>query len=248
MIVLLPPSETKRDGGDFGPIDLESLRFPQLLGQRRASVAALKRLSRSVADSTKALGLGATQRFEIDRNRAFSTAPTMPAMDRFTGVLYEALGAPALAGDAREWLARSVVIHSALLGPVGAGDLVPAYRFSADSRLAGFQVKKHWADATAAALAKLSGPILDMRSESYAALGPVSPAEQTRYVRVVTEADDGKRRALNHFNKKGKGEFVRALALAGIDHNSIDSVFAWARASGFRLEESSTTGELDLVV
>jgi uncharacterized protein len=250
VLVLLPPSETKRDGGDFGPLELESLRFGELSAHRRTSIAALKRLSKSVGESTKALGLGPTQRFEIDRNRVFANASTMPAMDRFTGVLYEALDAPTLPAASRAWLADNVVIQSALLGPVGAGDLVPAYRLSADSRLPGLALKKHWSDVASAVLSRHPGPILDLRSESYAALGPAPQRDDVRFVRVVTEAegDGGVRRALNHFNKKGKGEFVRALALAVIDLPTIDSLLAWAKESGIRLEQSARPGELDLIV
>ena len=185
MLLLLPPSETKRDGGSGEPLELAALRFPELQAHRRASVAALKRLSRSVGDSTKALGLGPTQRFEIDRNRVFTTAPTLPAMDRFTGVLYEALDAPQLPDDARAWLARNVVIHSALLGPIGATDLVPAYRFSADSRLPGLSLKKHWAGVASTALAQHPGPILDLRSEGYAALGPAPEGDHVRYLSLI---------------------------------------------------------------
>jgi uncharacterized protein len=248
VLILLPPSETKRDGGDAAPLDLGALRFGELEPHRRISIAALKRLSRSVGESTTALGLGPTQRFEIDRNRVFATAPTMPAMDRFTGVIYEALDAPALPPESRQWLARNVVIQSALLGPIGAGDLVPAYRLSADSRVPGLPLKKHWADAASAALAQHPGPILDLRSEGYAALGPIPARADARYLRVVTEGGDGQRRALNHFNKKGKGEFVRALALAAIEHDSIEALLEWARGRDIRLVQSSNPGELDLVV
>jgi hypothetical protein len=67
------------------------------------------------------------------------------------------------------------------------------------------------------------------------------------YVRVVAEGDDGRRRALNHFNKKGKGAFARRVLLAGIDHPDVASLLAWASHEGIRLERGSP-GELELVV
>ena len=94
MLLLLPPSETKRDGGVEGSaLDLEALEFASLTPQRRAALAALARLSRSVGESMRALALGQSLRFEVDRNRAVRTSPTMPAIDRYTGVLYDALDA-----------------------------------------------------------------------------------------------------------------------------------------------------------
>jgi cytoplasmic iron level regulating protein YaaA (DUF328/UPF0246 family) len=89
--------------------------------------------------------------------------------------------------------------------------------------------------------------ILDLRSESYVALGPAPARAESWYLRVVSEGDDGRRRALNHFNKKGKGEFVRALLLAGIDHPDSASLLTWAATAGIRLERGDPR-ELDLVV
>lgn len=252
MLVILPPSETKRDGGAAGSaLDLDSLRYPGLASQRAVALSHVRSLSRSVTESTAALKLGPKQRFEIDRNRVIASSPLMPAMDRYTGVLYEALDAPELDTDARAWLAGHVVVHSALFGLLGAGDVVPAYRLSHDSRLPKLPLKKHWRDAIADELATESGLVLDLRSESYVAMGPAPDREGSYYLRVVSAASDGTKRALNHFNKKGKGELVRALAEAGIVHEGVDSLLEWAASAGIRLErtgDSSGSRVLDLVV
>ena len=126
MLILLPPSETKRDGGATGSrLDLDALSFPSLTRARRAAIAGLRAISKSVATSRKALGLGPTQRFEIDRNRAIGTSATMSAIERYTGVLYDAIDVASLDGSARDFLGRHVVIHSALFGLVRAEDPVP---------------------------------------------------------------------------------------------------------------------------
>ena len=248
MLVLLPPSETKRDGGDEGSaLDLAALSFPQLHSARKPVLAAVKALSRNVAESSAALGLSPAQRFEVDRNRALSKSPTMPVMDRFTGVLFDGLAAAELDAPARQWLEDHVVVHSALFGLLRAGDRIPAYRLSHDSRLAGLPLRKHWSAAIAAALAEYPGLILDLRSESYASLGPAPVRENSVYLRVVSEGADGRKRALNHFNKKGKGEFVRALARAGIRHEDVASLLSWADTAGIRLTPGAQ-GELDLTV
>nr|WP_017203125.1 hypothetical protein [Microbacterium barkeri] len=43
MKILLPPSETKREGGDGVPLDLDRLALPSLRPQRAAVLAALSR-------------------------------------------------------------------------------------------------------------------------------------------------------------------------------------------------------------
>ena len=94
MIVLLPPSETKRDGGVAGSsLDLASLGFPALAAPRRAALAALRKLSTNVSTASAALKIGPAQRFEVERNRVVRSSPVLPAIDRYTGVLYEALDA-----------------------------------------------------------------------------------------------------------------------------------------------------------
>jgi cytoplasmic iron level regulating protein YaaA (DUF328/UPF0246 family) len=248
MLLLLPPSETKRDGGDPArPLDLGALSFPELTASRRAAIAAVRRLSRNLKAATAGLRLGPSQRFEIDRNRVLGSSPCMPALDRYTGVLFDGLDAARLTPDERSFAGGSVAIASALFGLLRADDMIPAYRLSHDSRLPGLSLKSHWKVPVTAALARAEGPILDLRSEGYVALGPLPERPDAVTVRVVAEGDDGRRRALNHFNKTAKGEFTRAVVRAGIRHESVDSLLDWARAAGVRLDRVDER-TLELVV
>ncbi|HEX4442658.1 MAG TPA: peroxide stress protein YaaA [Galbitalea sp.] len=246
MLILLPPSETKRDGGMNGSrLDLDALSFPTLKPARRKALAGLRSISSSIAASTKALGLGPTQRFEIDRNRAITSSPTMPAIARYTGVLYDAINVETLDAEGRGFLDAHVVIHSALFGLIRAGDPIPAYRFSHDTRMPATSLSKLWREANAAVLDAEPGLVLDLRSESYVHLGPAS--DRSLFLRVVSDDGSGHRRALNHFNKHGKGELVRALAGSAIDFESVPALLEWARSMAITLA-SGTDGELDLVV
>jgi hypothetical protein len=194
-----------------------------------------------------ALKLGPTQRFEVDRNRAISTAQVMPAIDRYTGVLYDALDAATLDAGARSFLGATTVIHSALFGLIGSSDPVPAYRFSHNTRIPGTALTALWREPNAAVLSKQSGLVLDLRSESYVHLGPAPRSRESYFVRVVTESEDGHRRALNHFNKHGKGIFVRELAMGGHDFATADELLEWAETTGIRLELGAP-GEIELIV
>lgn len=247
MLIILPPSETKRDGGDGPPLDLAALSFPELTGARRQALAALKALSRNLSAAAGMLRLGPSSATEAARNRVVTTSPTMPAIDRYDGVLYDELGAASLSIDARRFAAQHLAIGSALFGLCGALDPIPGYRLSHDSRLPGTTLGKIWRAPLTAVLASREGLVLDMRSEGYAALGPAPLRPDSVYVRVVSEGEDGRKRALTHFNKKGKGAFTRRLLLAGIDHPDVASLLAWAAREGIRLEWGAP-GELDLVV
>ncbi|WP_168627852.1 peroxide stress protein YaaA [Cryobacterium sp. BB307] len=245
MLILLPPSETKRDGGaPDTALDLAALRFPALTEPRTAVLDALGLLDEDPQVAARALKLGPTQSHELERNRAINRSPQLPAMDRYTGVLFDALDAQSLSVGAREFAGRHLVVHSALFGLVGALDPIPAYRLSHDSRLPGVSLQRTWRDAIAAELARETF-VLDLRSESYVDMGPAP--SQAAYVRVVSADGDGRRRALNHFNKKSKGLFTRALLEAGIEHSDAASLTAWAAGAGFDLTVADG-GELELLV
>ncbi|MBD3943374.1 peroxide stress protein YaaA [Microbacterium sp. NEAU-LLC] len=247
MLILLPPSETKRAGGAARPLDASRLALPELAGRREAVVTALVALSADDDAAARVLKLGPKQRGEIAVNAALRDAPTMPAVDRYTGVLYDALGAASLPSASRRWLGAHVLIHSAPFGPVGALDAIPAYRLGAGASLPGSPpLRRVWAEAVSAALEALDPRfVLDLRSEAYVALGPVPDGIASRYLRVVDEGPDGAVRALNHFNKHAKGALVRRLADERPRISSAAGLVRWADAAGLRVRESAA-GELEL--
>jgi cytoplasmic iron level regulating protein YaaA (DUF328/UPF0246 family) len=248
MLLILPPSESKRTGGSPGEVlDLGRLSFPELTETRRAVLKATRALARNLQVMAGALKLGPNQQHELQRNREIATSPVMPAIDRFTGVLFDALGADTLSVQQREYAAHHVVVHSALFGLLGALDPIPAYRLSHDSRLPGVSLKKAWGAPISRVLAEREGIILDLRSEAYAALGPAPQRDGSYFVRVVADDGAGRRRALNHFNKKGKGEFVRALVKQQPAASTIEQLCEWSSTAGFPLSPGAP-GELELVV
>lgn len=245
MLILLPPSETKRPGGSGAPLDLAALALPALAGVRADAVDALVALSADEDEAARVLKLSPRQRGDIAANAQLRTAPTMPAIDRYTGVLFDALDAASLPTSARRWLGAHVLVHSAPFGPVGALDPIPAYRLAAGVSLPGLPpLRRHWADAVTEALRDAAPRfVLDLRSEAYAALGPVPERTASAYVRVVTAEG----RALNHFNKHAKGDLVRALALSRPRIDSLGAFVRWAAGAGWSTR-AGAPGEINLVL
>ncbi|MGM7697247.1 YaaA family protein [Microbacterium sp. A84] len=246
MKILLPPSETKRPGGSAKPLAFEALALPELSAQRVAVADALIALAQDPVEARRVLKLSDRQLGDIEDNATLRSAPTMPAIDRYTGVLYDALDATALDAKARRWLGQHVWIHSAPFGPIGALDRIPAYRLAAGTSLPGVPpLRRHWADATSAAMAQEETSfILDLRSEAYVALGPLPASLPSAYVRVVTEHG----RALNHFNKKAKGELVRALSEDRPRVRGLSSLQEWAATRGIIIRSGEQLGVIELVV
>ncbi|MCE4025846.1 MULTISPECIES: YaaA family protein [unclassified Microbacterium] len=246
MMILLPPSETKRPGGKSSPAEPAGWALPGLLPQREQVRDALVALAADAEATRRVLKLSDKQLAEaLLDNAGLRTAAVMPAVDRYTGVLYDALDAATLDGYARRWLGAHVLVHSAPFGPVGALDPIPSYRLGAGASVPGLPpLRRLWADAVAVQLA-VAAPsfVLDLRSEAYADLGPVPAELPSAYVRVVTE--QGK--ALNHFNKHAKGDLVRRLATERPKIGSRRTLLNWAGRAGVRLQETGEHGILELV-
>jgi uncharacterized protein len=237
VLVLLPPSETKRDGGDGPPLRLDALSHSALGLVRKALVDELVDLAADPEACRAALGLSPGQDAAIARNRELWTSPSMPALHRYTGVLYDALDVRSLRGAAAERARARLAVGSALFGLLRADDPVPAYRLSAGSALpGGGTLAARWKAALEPELAALAAAelVVDLRSGPYVALGRVPTAVT---VRVLTERPDGTRTTVSHFNKAHKGRLARALARTGAEPTDARGVAAVARRAGMRVEQ-----------
>ncbi|MGW5049979.1 YaaA family protein [Actinokineospora sp. NPDC004072] len=239
MLVLLPPSETKADGGSGAPLDLAALSFPELNPVRDRLVTALAGLDPAVAMG--ALGLSERQADEVERNARLRSAPTMPAIRRYTGVLYDALDYGSFTRGQRARAGRRLAVASALFGVVRADDPIPAYRLSGGTVLPGVGgLRGVWRADLEKTLSSADELVIDLRSGPYAALAAVPHAIA---VKVVTA--DGL--AVSHFNKAHKGRLAAALACAPREPSTVRGVVSIAKAAGLRLVPAGR-GALELVV
>ncbi|MGB3481393.1 MAG: peroxide stress protein YaaA [Mycobacterium sp.] len=236
MIVLLPPSETKRTGGDGAPLDLARLASPKLTPLRTELIDDLVHLASDRPASRAALGISAAQDAEIDRNAALLSSATMPAIRRYTGVLYDALDVDSLTGAAAGRARARLAVGSALFGLLRADDQVPAYRLSAGSKLPGRPtLSARWRPVLEPVLADIADQelVVDLRSGSYAGLGRLPAAIR---VDVLAERPDGQRTVVSHFNKAHKGHLARVLASSSAEPGDAAAVAKIARRAGMRVE------------
>ncbi|WP_157674632.1 YaaA family protein [Agrococcus jejuensis] len=199
-------------------LDLGALAFPPLSSTRERVLDVT--IAKAVAAPPAATP--ARQRW-IDDDRVLRSSPTMPAIERYEGVLYDGLGAASLDPSARAWVDHHVLIGSALWGFVRASDRIPSYRCSS-SDLKG-PLRGAWSDA-GALLADET--VVDLRSKAYVHVAPVPGA-----IAVDVVGEDGA--ALNHWNKHAKGALVRRMAEAGLAASGAHGLAAWAADRGIRL-------------
>jgi cytoplasmic iron level regulating protein YaaA (DUF328/UPF0246 family) len=227
MLFLIPPSETKALGGGSIKITQTHLTFGGL-------------------DPTRDQVLDAYIKATADTD--IKSAQTMPAIQRYTGTLYSAIHGRGLKGTAtadneltRSELARArtmVLIQSALFGVISATDLIPNYKVSPSKLICGINLKRLWPEPhNKFAWARLAaGPVIDLRSKAYAELAPLPENIDAYTVTVFVERADGSREQLNHFNKKAKGQLVRAALTASKEPQTIADLKAVAKKLGLKLE------------
>ena len=232
MRIVLPPSETKQPGGDQPPLDLATLAHPETTALREVLLGELATLSADTPAAMKALKLGAKGEALLAGNLTLTTQPTMPAISRYTGVVYDALDYDSLSDQDKKRAGEVVWVFSALFGPLRANDLIPTYRLSADSKLPGEKLSARWAQYAESLWA--GDFTLDLRSEAYRALAPLTPGSGV-FVKVVTEGGTG-RVAVGHANKATKGRLVRDLVTSGVTLGSVADVVSWGESSGYGFE------------
>jgi len=233
---VLPPSETKRAGGDGPAMELALLGSGALNPLREALVGELIDLAADPETCRRALGISAAQDAEIGRNAALRTSATMPAIHRYTGVLYDALDFGSLRAAEADRARSRLAIGSALFGLLRAGDPIPAYRLSAGAKLPGRPgLAARWRPLLEPVLADLAVGelIVDLRSGAYVGLGRIPGAIA---VDVVSELPDGRRTVVTHFNKSHKGRLARVLATAKSEPGDAAAVATLARRAGMQAE------------
>jgi uncharacterized protein len=249
-LILLPPSEGKAGDGDGPPwapgtmsLDLDAQRGQVM----RALVTAMRGpdAARSSLLGVKGVALAAA----TAANRAVRTSPTRPAIERYTGVLYDALDHRSLPAAQRKRLDASVLILSGLWGAVAPFDPIPDYKVKMGASLPRLgKLSGWWRDDLSAALAERAAgrTVWNLLPNEHAAAWDAPPGLAQITVRFLEPRRDGSLSAVSHWNKYLKGALVRyLLANPGAGPAELSS---WRHPSGFRLDPKLTERSDDLTV
>lgn len=227
MLIILPPSETKRPAAEDGPpLDLEQLSFPVLTPLRRLLLGALVTTSRE-PDALRRLMVGPSLADEVARNQLLHELPTRRAVETYAGVLYGGLDPGSWSTEAWRHAERGVVVVSALWGALRPSDRIPPYRLHLCSRLIGLdRLEPTWRSVLPPVLADAAqgeGPILDLRSPAYRAVGrPGGLDDQTVTLRV-RPAPGAPAHIGDVIAKRTRGEAARHLLESGSElHDPLD--------------------------
>jgi hypothetical protein len=230
VLIIVPPSETKRPPPERGPtVDLETLSFQKLTSTRRRLLEALIATSAS-PDAFARLRAKFSMAPEIARNTWLPDVPTLTAAEVYSGPFHQGLDLADLTPSARERANRLVVISSPLWGLLRPDDRIPPYRMDLFSSLVGLdeRIDVVWRAVLPNVLASAGGSdglILDLRSRPSQSIGKLAGLEaRTVDFRV-------QQRGFGHFigdviAKRIRGQAAHHLLESGAEPTSSDDLAA----------------------
>jgi len=242
--VLLPPSEAKTPGGRGRALER---RDPDpVLGQARERVldalAALLEGPRNRAAESLALPASVADD-ALSANRIVRSSPTMPALRRYAGVVYDGLSFGDLEPRAQRLAYRELVVFSGLFGAVRGDESVPDYRVPAKANLPGIGIAgTFWRPVLADALSPVLADhmVVDLRSSDYAAMWKPArgAAERVIVVRALSRLPSGAWGVISYNSKFAKGRLAAALVKRRVARRAVgtadDIAAAWEDATGLR--------------
>lgn len=217
-MVLLPPSRGVRDGGDPDVTWKDTTLAEGAAGTARRRVIAAARKLRGDALADAIGGVSAVP----DARRLLAEvhgAPTLPAVERYAGVVYDHLDVASLPAAARRRARDHVLVPSALFGPVRGGDPIPAYRLLMLARLPDpvGRLAAFWRPHVAVRLDEVltvDATVVDLLSSEYAAAVPASARQDRHWVTVDFVGADGTK-VPGTIGKQRKGALARHLLAEG---------------------------------
>ncbi|MDT4893284.1 MAG: uncharacterized protein QOE97_2319 [Pseudonocardiales bacterium] len=217
MRILLPPSEGKSPGGRGRPLRDQRVDGPLVAPRASVRAALAEVVGRSPEDAAQALLLPAAVRDAALRDNArVCDAPTMPALRRYRGVLYDGLASVGLSPAEQRRAAAGVLIFSGLFGVLRGDEQIPAYRVPAKAVLPRLGVVgTFWRPILDEVLPNLlrTGPVIDLRSSDYAAMwrprGAI--ADRVITVRVLSPIPRGGLAVVSYLSKHAKGRLTGHL-------------------------------------
>jgi cytoplasmic iron level regulating protein YaaA (DUF328/UPF0246 family) len=210
-MLLLPPSEGKAEVGSprRAPWTPDAGSFGVRLGERRAAV--VDALLRVHGGDERLLGVRGEHLLRAQSaNSSPVGAATLPAWQRYTGVVWDHLDPATLTATAR----KQIVVVSGLLGFVRGDDPVPDYRLKMSANLSPLgKLSTWWREVLTVELERLARRrfVVDLLPQEHRAALVLDGVEGVSLTLVDPTGKPG-----GHFAKAAKGELARAVLTDGI--------------------------------
>jgi len=236
MKILLAPSETKIAGGhgNFQPC---SLLFDNLCPDRNKILHLYTNvLQRANADElTVMFGLKKPDDIAYHSAKDIINEPTMKAIERYTGVVFEYLQYTQLEVEEQAHIDSSVILFSNLFGALRADDMIPEYRLQQGKAIGEIKPEQFYRPLLKEPMDEYLAEeeILDIRAEFYNKFyKPSKPYTTLKFIK------DGK--VVSHWAKAYRGIVLKEIAKARVA--SLDE-FMRLPIDGLSIVEIQTKGD-----
>jgi uncharacterized protein len=207
MKILLAPAETKRDGGDQTSYNQNNFYFKEFHNTRNTIVEHYEKLLKDNSIEELSLWFGLKKLDECKKyKQSIVGKPTLKAIERYTGVAFDALEYTTLGKKEQKYCDENIVLFSNLFGPLRADDLIPDYKFKQGAELPTINVIKEYKEVIQEPLNQfLEDEVIDLRAGFYDKFyKPAMPTITYKFLK------DGK--VVSHWAKFYRGNIVKQLA------------------------------------
>ena len=225
MKILIPPSEGK------AKVKTANTLFCKTNFKFEREVNQVVRLLELIGDEDlrSVYGTSAEKALMFHRqNQDIFNSPCAPAIERYTGVVYEHIHWSTLSNKAQQYMEKNVLIFSGLFGLLSPQTLIPDYKLKMNV----LSLQHHWNPILTENL-KDEKVIIDLLPQVHRKAYTPNK-ENVIFVDFLIQ-NKGKKSAAGHFGKAVKGEFIRYMS-----ENNITTIDDF---SGFEYEGFKWDGE-----
>ena len=220
--------------------------FVGLNPERRQIIDAVNGLEASAKTHAKLLGVDAgSLEHAVAANSEVMTSPLMSALDRYNGVLYQAMDFENLPTGAQRRLLEHGVILSSMFGLLRPDDLIPEHYFTFDAKLPKIgSIRDYWRPFVSKELDRLvSGHIVwNLLPDELDGIWTIGDTQEILVSVEFQRRKKGKYEKVTKGLDELRGGFVNMLVRGSAD--SIDSLEELRHPKGFKVDFDKT--ELDV--
>jgi len=211
--ILLAPAEIKLQGGDQSPFCKDNFSFQNLYKYRLEVINNYEEFLSMHTQDELSKWFGIKKMDDVKKySQSTLNKPTMKAIQRYTGVAFDALDYNSLNKDAQNYIDDSVVLFSNLFGAIKASDLIPDYKYKQGSKLPNIDVEKYYKSTLKIILDEYLGDeVIDIRAGYYDKYyKPIANTITYKFLK------DGK--VVSHWAKYYRGKLLKYIAKNNIQN------------------------------
>ena len=213
MKILLAPAEIKVEGGDQPPLCRDNFSFKEIYENRIEVINNYEEFIKKSTQEELSKWFGIKKTDDVVKySKSILNKPTMKAIQRYTGVAFEALDYNKLNKNTQAYVDENVVLFSNIFGAIKASDLIPDYKYKQGSKLPTIDVEKHYKKYLKDVFDNFLGDeVIDIRAGYYDKYyKPVANTITYKFLK------DGK--VVSHWAKYYRGELLKHIAQNNIQN------------------------------